>query len=68
MKLPNDFHYNEAVTLIEAHGFVQVKTGKTGGSRVRFKNGDTPITLHKPHPSGILKKYQLKDIIKALDL
>lgn len=27
-----------------------------------------PIMLHKPHPSGIMKKYQLKQIKDVLEL
>jgi len=50
-------------------GFNEVKKGKTSGSRVKFMNKDgVPIMLHKPHPSGILKLYQMKQIKELLGL
>lgn len=68
-KLPSDFHYDEVVTLLRLFGFEEVKKGKTSGSRVKFMNQDgTPIYLHKPHPTGIMKKYQLKQIKEVLEL
>ena len=40
--------------------------GKTSGSRVIFKNGEERITLHKPHPSNIIKEYNMKEILDFL--
>lgn len=69
LEMPSDFHFNEMVKLIGYFGFFEVKTGKTSGSRVRFENQDgVPIFLHKPHPSGIMKNYQLKQIKEVLGL
>ena len=67
--IPADFHYHEAVRLLNQHGFYEAQTGKTSGSRIRFmnKNG-VAIILHKPHPTGILKRYQLKQIREVLGL
>ncbi len=60
---------NETVKLLGYFGFKEVKKGKTSGSRVRFLNPDgVPIILHKPHPSGIMKHYQLKQIKEILGL
>jgi hypothetical protein len=61
--MPSDFHFNEVVKLLGYFYFQEVKKGKTSGSRIKFMNpeGD-PIMLHKPHPSGIMKRYQLKQI------
>ena len=68
-QLPSDFHYDEMVKLLGYFGFEEVKIGKTSGSRVKFENKDgVPILLHKPHPSGIMKKYQLKQIKELLGL
>ena len=67
--MPTDFHYNEVVKLLGYFGFKEVKKGKTSGSRVKFMNPEyVPIILHKPHPSGIMKKYQLKQIKEVLGL
>ena len=66
---PNDFHYNEVVRLVGCFGFEEIKTGNTSGSRVKFINSiGIPLILHKPHPSGIMKQYQLKQIKEKLDL
>lgn len=67
--MPTDFHYDEMVTFLGYFGFGEVKIGKTSCSRVKFKNSEgTPIMLHKPHPNGIMKKYQLKQLKEILDL
>ena len=59
--MPSDFHYNEMVKILGYFGFNEVKKGKTSGSRVKFENAEgVPIILHKPHPRGIMKKYQMK--------
>lgn len=65
---PKDFSFDEAVALLEIMGFTQVKTGKTSGSRVRFRNDllGKEFRMHKPHPDKILKQYQLHDIKKLL--
>lgn len=69
LKMPADFHYNEAVKLLGLYGFEEINKGKTSGSRVRFQNKDgIPIMLHKPHPSGIMKRYQLRQIKEILEL
>ena len=69
LTMPTDFHYNELARLIGYFGFEEVKKGKTAGSRVKFINEENiPIILHKPHPTGIMKAYQLKQIKEILDL
>jgi hypothetical protein len=69
LAMPSDFHYDEMVKLLGYFGFKEVKKGKTSGSRVKFMNDENvPLMMHKPHPSGILKKYQLKQIKEVLGL
>ncbi|GAA0891031.1 hypothetical protein GCM10009122_07100 [Fulvivirga kasyanovii] len=69
IELPSDFHYDEMVKLLSYFGFNEVKKGKTSGSRVKFENKKgIPIMLHKPHPSGIMKKYQMKQVKEILGL
>ena len=64
---PKDFTWNDLTSLLTALGFTEVKTGKTGGSRRRFVNSDNVvISLHKPHPGNILKRYQIEQIIEIL--
>jgi len=67
--LPKDFSFNEVVAVLASFSFFEVKTGKTSGSAVRFKNEDfphEPIIFHKPHPQNIVKVYVLKSIISCL--
>jgi HicA toxin of bacterial toxin-antitoxin, len=67
--MPSDFHFDELKRLLQYHGFKEVKKGRTSGSRVRFLNEENvPINLHKPHPDGIMKRYQLKQIKVVLGL
>jgi len=68
--LPKDFHYDEVVRLLRYYEFKEVKKGKTSGSRVKFENKEKEdsIILHKPHPSGIMKVYMLKQIKEKLEL
>ncbi|HMS69804.1 MAG TPA: type II toxin-antitoxin system HicA family toxin [Saprospiraceae bacterium] len=69
LTMPKNFHYNEMVKLLGDFGYQELKIGKTSGSRVKFVNevGDQ-IRMHKPHPTGILKAYQLKEIKDKLGL
>ena len=67
LKKPKDFTWEEFLSLLAYFDYKQVDTGKTGGSRVRFvRENYPPITLHKPHPKPILKRYQLDEIIHLL--
>jgi hypothetical protein len=69
LSMPSDFHYDEMVKLLGHFGFTEVKKGKTSGSRVKFENEEgVPLMLHKPHPTGIMKNYQMKQIKEILAL
>ena len=69
LTMPSDFHYDEVVKLLGYFDFEEVKRGKTSGSRVKFVNGKgVLIMLHKPHPTGIMKRYQLKQVKEVLGL
>lgn len=69
LSMPSDFHFDEMVMLLKYYGFNEIKTGKTSGSRVRFRDvSGAKIIMHKPHPSGNLKQYQLKQIKEQLGL
>lgn len=63
---PKDFHYDEAKVLLQYFGFEENHKGRTSGSRVEFAKGGDTILLHKPHPSGELKSYQVKQLIETL--
>ena len=62
---PKDFTWGELTSLLRSLGYVQRKTGKSGGSRRRFVHSTAPtITLHKPHPDRIVKRYVINDILE----
>ncbi|MBR6465365.1 MAG: type II toxin-antitoxin system HicA family toxin [Bacteroidales bacterium] len=66
--LPNDFTFNEVITLLKGYGYVLHNKGKTSGSRIRFINEKTKcwIDLHKPHPGSIMKTWMLKALYDHL--
>ncbi len=65
---PKDFKYSELETLLEYFGYVELKKGKTSGSRRAFVSEDTQhiIRLHRPHKKGVLKQYQIDYLINEL--
>ena len=69
LSMPSDFRYDEMVKLLGYFDFEEVKKGKTSGSRVKFMNREgILIMMHRPHPSRIMKHYQLKQIKEILGL
>lgn len=66
---PRDFTYDELVTLLQGFGYKEMKVGKTSGSRAAFFNEKRKniIRLHRPHPSNVLKRYQLNDVESELE-
>jgi len=67
MQLPNDFSWDELVRLFGIFGFLLDNKGKTSGSGVQFvKNGEVH-TLHKPHPTNVIKSYAMKKVYNFLN-
>ncbi len=66
LKNPKDFTFDEMVSLLSYFGY-ELKEGGTG-SGVKFVKEDSNevINFHKPHPSGILKRYVLDQVIEKL--
>jgi len=64
---PTDFSWAELQSLLAGFGYEFAVGGRTGGSRVRFVHPDRPpIIMHKPHPTLLLKRYQLEQILEFL--
>ena len=65
---PKDFTYNELCRVLISLGYEESQSGKTSGSRVAFIDLKTKhiIRLHKPHPSNVLKQYQIELVIEEL--
>ena len=64
---PKDYTYDELKGLLNKLGFVENNKGKTSGSSIKFIDiYERKIELHKPHPSNIIKKYKMIEIIDKL--
>lgn len=67
LTVPKDFTWDELIKMLALFGYKETRGGKTGGSRRRFTdNNKNTITLHKPHPSNILKTYAIREVIAHL--
>jgi len=60
---PRDFTGDELVKMLAGFRYELLKTGKSGGSRVKYVHETLPpIFLHRPHPAKVLKRYQIEQI------
>lgn len=67
LSVPTDFTWDELAKVLAKYGYKELKGGKTGGSRRRFADEKKNIiTLHKPHPSPIIKEYAIRLVITDL--
>ena len=65
--MPKDLSWLELVKILKYYGYSEIMSGKTSGSRRKFKNdAGAIITLHKPHPSLLVKTYVIKQLIAHL--
>ena len=66
LKKTKDFTFDEMKSLLSYFGY-ELKQGGTG-SGVKFvkEENNEVINFHKPHPSGILKRYVLDQVIEKL--
>lgn len=66
LKKPKDFTFDEMGILLSFFGY-ELKQGGTGSGVKFIKDGSNEvINFHKPHPSGILKRYVLDQVIEKL--
>jgi len=67
LSVPKDFTWDELVKVLASFNYEELTGGKTGGSRRRFvDDSKNVITLHKPHPSNIVKSYAIREVIAHL--
>lgn len=69
-KVPCDYTYDEARTVLLHMGFSEYTKGRTSGSRVVFiKDGkeEARILLHKPHPGNVMKQYAVRQLKEKLE-
>ena len=66
--IPKDYTYSEMTNLLKMLGFVQMKQGKTGGSRRKFyRDYDKRIFMcHQPHPKDVMPAYATKKFMEFL--
>jgi hypothetical protein len=62
---PKDFTWEELVTVLKHFGYQELNGT---GSRRKFLNKatDQKLSLHKPHPRNIVKRYIIDIVITAL--
>lgn len=66
LKIPNDFTFDEMLSLLSYFGY-ELKQGGTGSGIKFIKQGSNEvINFHKPHPNGTLKRYILMQVIEKL--
>lgn len=66
LKKPKDFTFDEMKSLLSYLGY-ELKQGGIGSGVKFIKDGSNEvINFHKPHPSGILKRYVLDQVIEKL--
>jgi hypothetical protein len=64
-RLPKDFTWDELTSVLGYYGYEQLPS--KGTSARKFVDGNNHIiSLHKPHPGNICKKYVLEIIISAI--
>ena len=61
LKKPKDFTFDEMESLLSYFGYKL----KSGGKFIKEGSSEV-INFHKPHPSGILKRYVLEQVIEKL--
>lgn len=61
---PKDFTWDDLITIMRRAGFIE---SCKGGSHYMFEHTlGHRFGMSKTHPSGILKKYQIEEAIRAL--
>lgn len=64
---PKNLLWKELILILRFYGYEELPPGKTGGSRVKFADCQRQIiSLHKPHPTPIVKSYVIEQIITTL--
>ena len=67
MRQPKDFTWDELVRLFGIFGYTMDNKGKTSGSRVLFEKEGKAYFVHKPHPSNIINKFSMKQILEYFE-
>lgn len=65
LEKPVDFTWDELVTLMKALGF-ELRTSGGSGRKFLDVTSGAVLFLHEPHPSKVLKVYQIRAVIQFL--
>ncbi len=64
---PIDFTWEELKKILAHFGYHEMPTGISSGSQRKFLDKEKNIiSLHKPHPKNILKRYVIKLVTEHL--
>ncbi len=66
LKKPKDFTFDEMVSLLSYLGYELKQGGAGSGVKFIKEDSNEVINFHKPHPSGVLKRYVLDQVIEKL--
>lgn len=67
LSVPKDFTWEELLRVLTHFGYKRIKAGKTGGSRRKYADDkNNLILLHEPHPSNIVKRYVIRQVLLEL--
>ena len=62
---PKDFTWSELVSLMEGLGF-EIEAGPGSGRKFIHRQTAATLFIHEPHPTKVLKHYQVLDTIRIL--
>lgn len=65
LTVPKDMTWDEMVALLAELGFAEV-TAKGGSYRSFVGENGRRIFMHRPHPSKLMKRYAIRDVIAKL--
>jgi hypothetical protein len=71
LKSAGEITWSELKAALVAYGYEEFKSGKTGGSRVKYRRVRSDgtqhvIPLHKPHPAKEIKAYVKRQVCDSL--
>jgi predicted RNA binding protein YcfA (HicA-like mRNA interferase family) len=63
---PKDFTWSELMSLMKALRFTMEKSSGSGRKFIH-EDSEAVLFIHEPHPSRVLKSYQVRDVIALLE-
>jgi hypothetical protein len=63
---PKDFKWPELVSIMTGLGFEAEKASGSGRKFI-FPSTEATLFIHEPHPSKVLKPYQVRDAVDFLE-